>query len=256
MANKRKTRAALKKEYEARKRRERIILMLVIAGVILLFGGILILTTGGKKASPMPTQTTKGGAPIVNPTPVERKFVDRNVTGKPDAPVTIIEYSDFQCPFCDRFATQTEPLIVKNYVNTGKVRFVFRSFGNWIGPESLNAAEAAYCAGDQGKFWQMHDILFANRLGENVGSFTIPRILKMAEAIHLNMGEFKKCLMSHKYQQQAMQDLKDGKQAGVKGTPSFVIIAPDGSQELIVGALPYSDFQKAIEKALAKGKKQ
>lgn len=251
---KKQSRAALKREYEARKRRERIILMVVIAGVILLIGGILILASGGNTKAAESTVPAQGIAPIVTVTPIPRKNTDRNAAGDPNAPVTVIEYSDYQCPFCDRFATQTEPLFVRDYVNTGKVRFIFRSFGNWIGPESLNAAEAAYCAGDQGKFWQMHDLLFANRLGENVGSFTLPRIFKMAEALNLNMDKFKKCLTSHKYQQQAMQDLKDGQRAGVKGTPSFIIIAPDGSQELVVGALPYDEFKTYIDKALAKQK--
>jgi len=198
------------------------------------------------------TIEASANASIVALPPREHPNAHDNAMGDPNAPVTIIEYSDFQCPFCGRFARETEPLILKNYVVPGKVRLVYRTFGDWIGPESLLAAEAAYCGGDQGKFWDFHDILFYNQHGENEGAFTRPRIETMAKMLGLKMDQFDQCLDSHKYQKQAMQDLQDGKAAGVKGTPSFVIIAPDGSQQFIEGALPYARFQGAIEAALKK----
>ena len=232
----------------ARQRRERIITMIVIAGVILLLGGLLFLASQSQEqASPTPA-----GANLVPPAPHPHPSEDANALGDPNAPVTIIEYSDFQCPFCGRFALQTEPLLIRDYVETGKVRLIYRTFGDWIGPESLRAAEAAYCAGDQGKFWAFHDALFANQHGENQGAFTRERIEAMAKMLGLDMDAFRKCMDEHKYQKQAMQDLQDGQAAGVKGTPSFIIIAPDGSQQFIEGAQPYERFREAIEEALKK----
>jgi len=250
MAAKRNKRAQIREQRLARQRRERIIVMAVIAGVILMVGGLWVLASApSPQATPAAPNTVNDIVPI---TPIPRPDVDMNAAGDPNAPVTIIEYSDFQCPFCGRFAREVEPLIIKNYVDTGKVRFIYRTFGDWIGPESLLSAEAAYCAGDQGKFWDFHDILFENQHGENQGAFTRERIEAMAKLLGLNMDEFRQCLDSHKYQKQAMQDLADGQAAGVKGTPSFIIIAPDGSQELVVGALPYDQFKAHIDAALAK----
>ena len=253
MAAKRSKRAKTRRQRLERQRRERIITMVVIAGLILLVGGLFLLTSSTKQTAATPTQAATD---IVMPPAHPHPHANMNVVGDPDAPVTIIEYSDFQCPFCGRFARETEPLILQNYVVTGKVRMIYRTFGDWIGPESLLAAEAAYCAGDQGKFWDFHDILFYNQHGENEGAFSRPRIETMAKMLGLNMDQFNQCLDSHKYQKQAMQDLQDGKAAGVKGTPSFVIIAPDGSQQFIEGALPYARFQEAIEAALKKQPKQ
>ncbi len=248
MAAKR-NRAEIRKQRLARKRRERIITMVVVAGVILLVGGLLVLAS---QPTTPPAEPTVAGAGLVPPPPHPHPNENVNVIGDPNAPVTIIEYSDFQCPFCGRFARETEPLIIQNYVVPGKVRLIYRTFGDWIGPESLRAAEAAYCAGDQGKFWEFHDVLFYNQHGENQGAFSRERINSMAKMLGLDMEAFAQCMDSHKYQQQAMQDLKDGQAAGVKGTPSFLVIAPDGSQQFIEGALPYERFQEAIEAALQK----
>ena len=126
-------------------------------------------------------------------TPVERPQADGNAAGSPDAPIKLEEYSDFQCPYCDRFTKDTEAQIMDAYVTTGKVYFVYRSFGSWIGAESGDAAEAAYCAGDQGKFWEMHDIIFANQTGENVGNFTPKRLTAFAQTIGLNATEYQSC---------------------------------------------------------------
>lgn len=224
----------------AARRRQRILTALIVAGVVLILAGVIIWP----QVRPV--------ADIVVVTPQPHPMADGNAMGDPNAPVTIIEYSDFQCPFCRRFAEQTKPLLVEEYVATGKVRFVYRSFGLFIGQESLDAAEAAYCAGDQGKFWEYHDMLFANQIGENVGAFAPKRLLAMAEALGLDMTQFRQCFESHKYRDRAMQDQTEGRQAGVRATPSFVIIAPDGSTQLIEGAQPMEVFRQAIEQALAR----
>ena len=140
---------------------------------------------------------------------------------------------------------ETEQQIVDNYIATGKVYFVYRSDGEAIGPESLASAEAAYCAGDQNKYWEYHDILFVNLTGENVGDYTDQRLIAFAQKLGLNMTDFKACFTGEKYKTRAEQDQTDGEAAGAQGTPSFII-----NGQPFIGAQPYANFQQAIEAAL------
>lgn len=177
-----------------------------------------------------------------------------NTAGNPEAPITIEEYADFQCPFCRRFFENTKTLLMDNYVANGTVYFVYHSFGEFIGPESSAAAEAAYCAGDQEKFWQMHDILYANQTGENVGAFNDRRITAFAEQIDLNMDEFNSCLDSSKYADLVKQDGIDALAAGAEATPTFILtylVNGEAKTKVIQGAQPYEVFQQEIEAALA-----
>jgi protein-disulfide isomerase len=183
----------------------------------------------------------------------ERPMVTDNAMGDPNAPIRIEEFSDYQCPFCARFSEETEWQIADSYVADGTVYFVYRSFGNFIGPESKAAAEAAYCAGDQNKYWEYHDILFANQTGENVGAYTTRRLQAFAEALSLDMDAFNDCLNSGKYSERADQDKIDGTAAGVTGTPAFLItytVNGEEKQRFIAGAYPFSEFQTQIEEAL------
>jgi len=184
-----------------------------------------------------------------------------NSMGDPDAPIQMVEFGDFQCPFCERFAMETEPLLVENYINTGKVYFTFRSAGNWVSKnigqgktESQDAAAAAYCAADQGKFWEMHDSLFANnRDREDQGSFSSRRLAGMAENIGLDVTEFRDCYDSGKYADQVQQDYQDAIAAGVQGTPSFLITYTVNGQtqtSLIEGAQPFDVFQQSLDNIL------
>ena len=177
-----------------------------------------------------------------------------NAMGNPDAPIKIEEFSDFQCPFCARFHNETESLLVNAYVTNGTVYFVYRSFGDFIGPESGASAEAAYCAGDQDKYWEYHDILFANQTGENIGAFSNRRLQAFAKALSLDTGAFNSCLNSGKYADRVAQDGVDAKAAGVTGTPAFLLtysVNGEQKQRFINGAVPYSQFQTEIEGALA-----
>jgi len=183
----------------------------------------------------------------------ERPMVSDNAMGDPDAPIKIEEFSDFQCPYCARFYQETESQIANSYVADGTVHFVYRSFGNFIGPESKAAAEAAYCAGDQNKFWEYHDILFANQTGENVGAFSDRRLAAFAEALSLDMDAFNSCFNSGKHADRVEQDYQDGAAAGVTGTPAFLITYTVNGEEkhrFIAGAYPFSEFQTQIEEAL------
>jgi protein-disulfide isomerase len=176
---------------------------------------------------------------------IQRSQTDFNVAGSPDAPVEIVEYSDFQCPWCQRFVEDIEPTLVEEYINTGKVRLVYRSMGRWIGPESVEAIEAAYCAGDQDAFWPYHDILFANLTGENVGAFSDQRLQNFARQVRLDVEDFNACRSSDKYLDLVNQDRTDGEALGVQGTPAFFI-----NGKLYGGGFSVESFRQAIEAEL------
>jgi len=203
--------------------------------------------------------------PVAGIVPLEgfepRPMADRNSMGDPNAPIQIVEFSDFQCPFCKNFATNTEPLLVEFFVKTGKVLFTYRSAGNWVSrniggvrTESQDAAAAAYCAADQEKFWEMHDALFANnRDVEDQGSFTDKRLIAIAEAAGLDISTFRSCYNGGKYEDEVQQDLEDATTADIGGTPFFIMTyTVDGvlKTETISGAQPINEFQQKIEAAL------
>ncbi|HEX2697950.1 MAG TPA: thioredoxin domain-containing protein [Anaerolineales bacterium] len=183
-----------------------------------------------------------------------------NTIGDPNAPVKMTDFSDFQCPYCKRYWQSTEPMIIENYVKTGKVLYTYRSAGNWVsqnigqgGTESQDAAAAAYCAGDQNKFWEYHDALFTNALGEDAGSFTGGRLKSIAEKTGLDTSQFDSCYDSQKYSDQVKQDLQDALAAGIQGTPFFVITYTVNGQTqttTIEGAQPYDVFQQTLDSVL------
>ncbi len=175
---------------------------------ILMIVGVAVIAIAVALALILPNLTPVGE--IVAHPPMNRPQVKFNAMGDPNAPVKIIEYSDFQCPYCAQFTTQTEQKIIDAYVATGKVYFEYRSFGKWVGQESVRAAEAAYCAGDQEKFWEMHDIIFANQKGENKGDFSDKYLTALAQNIGLDMTKFNDCFNGGKYAEKVSQDGADG----------------------------------------------
>ena len=150
--------------------------------------------------------------------------LDRTL-GKTQAKVTVIEYADFQCPFCGVFFKNTEGVIVNNYVKTGKARFIYRDYA-FLGPESERSAEAARCAGDQGKFWEYHDYLFGHQNGENQGNFSDLNLETFATKIKgLETNAFNKCLDSGKHAQEVADSVSAGMAESVNGTPRTFISA-------------------------------
>ncbi len=165
--------------------------------------------------------------------------------GSDDAKVVMVEFSDFQCPFCERFFKETLPQIKENYVDTGKVKFVYRDFPlSSIHPEAQKAAESAECARDQGKFWEYHDVLFENRMDwTGVGA---AKFKEYASDLGLDTSQFSECLDSDKYGDEVLADMNAGQSIGVSGTPTFFI-----NGKRFVGAAPYENFVTAIEEELA-----
>lgn len=169
--------------------------------------------------------------------------------GRGDAPVTVVEFTDYQCPYCRRFQGETWPLLKRQYVDTGKVRFIVRDLPLEFHSSARPAAEAAHCAGEQGRFWPMHEALLksATKLDED-------SLAGQARALGLDMGQFRACVTGAKYSAAVERNAADAAALGVRGTPTFIIgRAADGELdgERLSGALPYQDFAAAIDRSLA-----
>lgn len=168
--------------------------------------------------------------------------------GKANAPVTIVEVSDYQCPYCKRFVDNTFPQLKKQYIDTGKVRLVFKDLPLGFHKHSIVAAQAAHCAGDQGKYWEMHDILFQN--GKRLDKKYLPGY---ANTIKLDQKTFIACINSKRHLDRIDLDAKQANQAGLTGTPSFVVGKSTSdiiSGDIVTGAKPFASFQFIIDKQL------
>ena len=172
---------------------------------------------------------------------VEVSLDDDAVKGDANAPVTIVEFSDYECPFCGKYVQETYPSIVSEYINTGKVKYVFRDFPLDFHLNAQKAAEAAECAGDQDQYWEMHDYLFANQ-----DYLAVDNLKGYAKDLGLDLAEFNDCLDSGKFADEVAADLLDGQAYGVSGTPAFFI-----NGKLVSGALPFAAFKEEIDAALA-----
>lgn len=183
----------------------------------------------------------------------ERYKVELNTMGDPFAPVRVDVWEDFQCPACARYSQETEPLIIETYVKTDKVYYTFHHFPfldeQSETKESQNAANASMCAGEQGRFWDYHDTLFANWNGENEGAFSRDNLLSFGRQLNLDMVMFEQCLVDNRFYPQIKLDIQAGNVAGVYGTPSVFV-----NGELVTpGRIPsFADVSAAIEAALAK----
>lgn len=171
------------------------------------------------------------------------------VLGNSSAKVTMIEFSDFQCPFCKRFYDETFKQLKKDYVDTGKIRFAFRHEPLSIHPNAPRAAEAAECANDQDKFWNMHNALFDayDSWINDTPDALDTKLTQIAGQAGLNTDEFAQCLSSGKHTETVNADAKDGQAVGANATPTFFI-----NGQMLVGALPYSTFKTILDQELSK----
>jgi protein-disulfide isomerase len=179
-----------------------------------------------------------------------RYMAKDNAMGNPNAPIKIVEFSDYHCGHCGAFALETEPILVKEYIETDKVYFIYRTAGGMIGgPESALAAEASYCAGEQNMFWEMHDIIFANQ----TLPFSSVNLQSWAKKINLNLDAYDACMTEGIYAERAIKDEEDAKSAGVSGTPSFIIsYVSDGEliEQMLPGNYPIEAFRQVIDEGL------
>ena len=169
--------------------------------------------------------------------------------GKEDAKVSIIEFSDFQCPFCKAFFTDAYKQIKSEYIDTGKVKLYFRHYPLSFHPNAQKASESSECANEQGKFWEYHDLLFTNqeKWSELAADEVINSFSSYATELNLDTNSFTSCVTSGKYADKVKEDLDAGTKTGVSGTPTFYI---NGKE--LVGALPFASFKTIIDEELKK----
>lgn len=234
-----------------------------LVGALVIFAFLLGMLTNKviylekvTKGNTTTTTTADAGAQVAQPTePTPPPVVDVEVGNLPikgdeNAKVTIVEFSDFQCPFCKSFIDDTYQQLDEQYIKTGKVKFAFRHYPlTVIHPNAPKAAEAAECANEQDKFWEYHDVLFKNQETWSPQSSTTfaDSLTDYAGQVGLDTVQFRSCLDSGKYKQKVDDDLTAGQAIQVGGTPAFFI-----NGKRVTGAVPFADLQKTIEEELNK----
>lgn len=216
-------------------------------GVIVIFA--LFLTTGigsfNSAGNNIKTQNNDNGK-------FQMRLLSDNaspILGSKDAPITMVEFGDYQCFYCNKFYHTAEPDIMKNYVDTGKVKLIFKDL-TIIGQDSVNAANAAHCAQEKGKFWEYHDMLYNNWSGENTGWASSKNLLAFATQMNITNSDFNSCMSDARYISVVKGSYSDAQTLGLTGTPDFFIIAPDNSVTKIVGAQPYDVFDEIFKSKL------
>lgn len=208
-----------------------------------------IAFTSGSSSKASTNPETSSSAMVSQPTQqvnlARRKPGDPLAIGSINAPVVLIEYSEFQCPFCGMFARNTKPSLIKKYVANGTLRIEWRDFP-YLGSESTTAALASRAAANQGKFWQYHDALFAHQFPPNSGHLTESYLTGIARTLGLDLEKFRIDLHSSATKTAVSKDFIEGQSIGVTGTPSFLV-----NSTPIVGAQPLAVFTQAIELAAA-----
>lgn len=188
-----------------------IVVSVLVVGLLI---GLEVATQGGGGDA---------GGPLVIPSPRDPSIAhDGLVLGSPNAPVTITEYLDFQCPFCSKYAVSVLPSIEETYISKDQAKLEVRPMAI-LGPESELAAQAAYAANDQGRFWDFYDMLFANQKGEGQGRFSLDNLKRMAAAIGLDTNAFNSAMDSKKYESKVKSDTSQSQAGGVRGTPTVFV---------------------------------
>ena len=221
--------------------------------------GAILYTNGHKTAQVAQGPAAQDGNQQASPTPVanpEKLIVAGNPSiGDSKAKVTIVEFSDFQCPYCRMFYEETYGQLKKDYIDTGKVRLVFKDYPLPFHPSAQPAAMGGQCAAEQGKFWQYHDKIFSEQQKREADpskvsttiTFSVNDIKSWAAQVGVNTAQFNSCLDSGKYKNNVQADTDLGNTYGVSGTPSFFV-----NGTLLVGAQPYSAFKQLIDQELSK----
>lgn len=210
--------------------------LLAIPVIIGIVGGIFAATYFGNSGSQTNENTFTLQQLIENGSPYE---------GNPSAPITIVEWGDYQCTYCHLFHDSSLDVIKNEYIKSGKANLVFRDFP-LNGPSSVLAAEATHCAKDQGKFWEYHDEVYRNWNGENTGWVSKDTLVMFAQNVGLDDAQMKSCLDSSKYKQEVLNTYDLGQKIKIDSTPSFLIIK-DGKVVKITGNQPIDVFRKTLD---------
>jgi len=210
----------------------RLLVIPVVIGIVagLFLSSISSETKDSNEVKLTPNALIENGSPIL---------------GDESAPITILEWGDYQCTFCYKFHHSSFEVINSEYIQTGKVRLVFKDFP-LNGPDSVLAAEAAYCAEDQGKYWEYHSEIYANWEGERTGWITSKSLNGFTESVGLDIQKFNSCLNEHKYLNRVLELERFGNEIGIRATPTFLIF-DDKKVIKIEGNQPIDVFRKVIE---------
>ena len=173
------------------------------------------------------------------------------VLGDSNAPITLVEFGDYQCHYCHVFFDSIEGDIIKNYVETGKIKIIFKDY-NIIGEDSVKASQGAHCANDQGLFWKYHDILYSHWTGENNGWASSENLTNFAQQIDLNMDEWSECMDEGSHSQIILKSNDDARALELTGTPAFFVISSEGKVSKLFGAQPFEVFKKIFDSQLKK----
>jgi len=226
---------ALQERRRKRQRQNNIIIWIMVAGVVLVVGAIVYSIVSANQ--------------VTIPELESYQQSDLSGLGDPNAPVVIHEFSDFGCSHCADFALETKKLLEKEFIDTGIVYLQFHSVGGLLGSTAtLQAAEAAYCAGEQDNFWPFHDLVFTNQLNlfSNRAADNSNKLIEYADILDLDLNQFESCLVGRTYQSVAAEDESLAGQNGITGTPSFLV-----NGVLLRGNQPIENFRLVIEEALA-----
>jgi len=204
-----------------------IVLAVIVAGIAAAFMDPDSIKADNPRATKL-SLDTRSGSPVL---------------GDASSPVTIVEFGDYQCPFCKRWNENTKPAIVQNMIETGKASLIYVDFPI-IGPDSITIHAGSYCAAEQGLYWEYHDFAYANQGHENDGWANSENLKLLASGIDgLDTDSFDECLDSKKYEQRVNDNKKIASDAGARSTPTFIIIPQEGKAEMITGAQPYGAFE-------------
>jgi protein-disulfide isomerase len=236
-------RQMLRESRAKKQKQQRLAIIIGIVGIVVIFLALAIYPTLGKKSP-------SSNAPITQITPVTRPKAQGTAMGDPKAPVKIDVFEDFQCPACGEYTKTIEPQVTSTYVATGKVYYTFHNLpfldDQSSTKESHQAANASMCAADQGRFWDFHDMIYANQTGENVGDFSDERLTSFATLLGLDMNAFNKCFKANSFKAKIDQDVTQASSLNINGTPSVFV---NGT---LVDQPTFETVQKAVEAALKK----
>ena len=171
--------------------------------------------------------------------------------GSPSATITLVEFGDYQCFYCNKFFHNIESGVEKNYIDTGKVKMIFKDF-TIIGEDSTKAAHASHCANEKGKFWEYHNSLYNHWTGENNGWASLDNLVEIAKQVGLDETWFRECMTAGRYNSVIEENNSDARTLGITGTPAFFVIGPNNMVTKISGAQPYQVFEKIFESELEK----
>ena len=218
--------------------------------VACIFCGVLMVNMINSETTPVLAETPQKQTEITKIQSLS-VFTDNAspILGNPNAPITMVEFGDYQCTFCSKFFHETENSIITNYIKTGKVKVLFKDF-IILGQDSRNAANAAHCANDQKLFWEYHSMLYNNWAGENTGWADLAHLHEFANTLGLDMDVFSTCMSDLKWNELVNLSSIDGQKLGVSGTPTFFVIDQNNDVIKIVGAQHYDVFKQIFDSVL------